>query len=199
MKVYNVSEPIVNHYINLVRANKRTIDNVPYDLREEVAHHLGISLEELTLEKAIESKIQELSESCEKTIFAGTDVELSSGMNHYSFTTNDQNNIKNLYDVAESITRLGKASETKIPYHADNNECELFSCEDIIALYFAEQKYILYHNTYFNMMKAMVKNLSSIEEVESISYGSELSEEYKEKMDEILQQSETLFVVVSEN
>lgn len=135
----------------------------------------------------VKNKITELSIICGQVITAGTDVTLSNGTKHYSFTSNDQNNIKNWFDVAVSTKVDG------IPYHADNEECELYTYLDIIQLYIAEQKYILYHNTYFNMLKAMVKTMTSIEEVTSVVYGMELNEEFSEKMNTILAQSEEVF------
>lgn len=135
----------------------------------------------------VENKTTELSIICGQVITAGTDVTLSNGTKHYSFTSNDQNNIKNWFDVAVSTKVDG------IPYHADGEECELYTYLDIIQLYIAEQKYILYHNTYFNMLKAMVKTMTSIEEVTSVVYGMELNEEFSEKMNTILAQSEEVF------
>ena len=187
MNIVNVSEPIVRHYLNLVEANKKTIQEVPEKFRQEVADILNISLEELTLEETIEKKVAELSVACGQVITAGTDVTLSNGTKHYSFTSNDQNNIKNWFDVAVSTKTDG------IPYHADGEECELYTYLDIIQLYIAEQKYILYHNTYFNMLKAMVKTLTFTEEVEAVVYGMELNEEFSEKMNTILTQSEEVF------
>ncbi len=55
MKLYNVSDPIVNHYITLVNAGKKTITEVPEKFRQEIADILGISLEEITLEQAKEN------------------------------------------------------------------------------------------------------------------------------------------------
>ena len=36
MKIYNVSEPIVNYYINLIENEKRTLIEVPERFREEI-------------------------------------------------------------------------------------------------------------------------------------------------------------------
>ena len=46
MNIVNVSDPIVRHYLILVEANKKTIQEVPEKFRQEVADILNISLEE---------------------------------------------------------------------------------------------------------------------------------------------------------
>lgn len=193
MKIYNVSEPIVQQYISLVEAGKKDIQDVPEMHREEVANILGISLAEITLAEAIDNKVAELSKTCEATIVAGTDVTLSNGTKHYSLTSNDQNNIKNLFDIAVSTKTDG------IPYHADNEECELYPYADIIQLYVSAQEYILYHNTYFNMLKTQVKSMTDIDSVSAVEYGVELNEEYAAKMNDILTQSSELFAAAMES
>lgn len=193
MKIYNTSEPIVNHYINLINAGKKTIKDVPAKFQEEVAELLGISLTELTLEEVKENKIAEMSAVSEKVIINGTDIQLSDGtIKHYSFTSNDQANIKNLFDLAVVTQADG------IPYHADNDMCELYSCADIIAIYIAEQKFILYHNTYFNTLKQYIKSLTTVEEVEAVVYGQELNAEYTAIMQSILTQSAEVFAIAME-
>ena len=141
----------------------------------------------------VENKTTELSIICGQVITAGTDVTLSNGTKHYSLTSNDQNNIKNLFDIAVSTKTDG------IPYHADNEECELYPYTDIIQLYVSSQEYILYHNTYFNMLKAQVKSMTDIDSVNAIEYGVELNEEYAGKMNDILTQSHELFAAAMES
>lgn len=137
--------------------------------------------------EAIESKITELSNICQQVIYKGADVTLTNGTKHYSFTLIDQTNIGSLFTSAVLTKTDG------IPYHADNDICELYSYMDIVRLNKAMQEYILYNTTYFNMLKAMVSKLTSIDEINAVEYGMTLSDEYVEAMNEILTQSQLMF------
>ena len=68
------------------------------------------------------------SETCQNFIYAGIDVELSGGTQHFSLMPNDQTNIDSMF---AAIT-LG-ASE--YPYHPDGGKCVMYSAADIITLY----------------------------------------------------------------
>lgn len=181
MKVYNVSEPIVNSYITLVNAGKRTIKEIPEKFQNEVATILDIPLKELTLEEEKELKIEELSNECEKLINAGTDIVLPSDgkMHHFSFTLTDQNNIKTCFDLAT-------ASKTEIPYHADNEVCRLFSVKDIVTLYAEEQYFITKTTTFFNYLRQQVKSLDTVDEVKATTFESTLNDELAVEYDKII-------------
>lgn len=181
MKIYNVSEPIVNSYIALINAGKRTIKDIPEKFQEEVAGLLNIPLKELTLEGEKEAKIAELSEECEKIINKGTDVVLPSDgeVYHFSFTLTDQNNIKTCFDLAT-------ASKTAIPYHADDEGCRLFAVEDIVTLYAEEQYFITKTTTFFNYLKQQVKSLETIDEVKATTFESTLKDEFAIEFDKII-------------
>lgn len=135
-------------------------------------------------------KLAELSDTCEKVIYAGTDVELSIGVHHFAFTTNDQNNIKTLFDLA--IT----AKPEYLPYHADGELCQMYTAADIIQLYIKEQEFILYHNTYFNTLKSYVNTLLTIDEINSVQYGQALEGSYKEQLDSIVTASASVLASV---
>lgn len=185
MKIYNTSEPIVNHYITLINAGKKTIKEVPERFQEEIAGLLNISLKDLTLEEEQEKKIVELSKACENLIYTGTDVTLPSDdvTRHYSFTLTDQTNIRTCFELAVS-------SQQEVPYHADDEGCRLYSVEDIITIYAEEQYFITEKTTYFNWLKQQVKSLEDIETVKAVTMSTPLTGEFKEEYDKIVAYAE---------
>lgn len=185
MKIYNVSEPIVNSYITLIKAGKRTIKDVPEKFQEEIAAILDIPLKELTLEEEKELKIEELSKMCEQNICDGIDVVLPSDNKtyHYSFTLTDQNNIKTCFDLAVS-------TKSATPYHADGEGCRLYSPIDIVTIYAEEQYYITKQTTFFNYLKQQIKSLNAVDEVRKITYKSELTGDFKTGYESILAYAE---------
>ena len=187
MQIVNVSEPIVRHYLTLVEAKKKDITEVPEKFRQEIADILGISLEEITLEQAKEQKIAALSEECNAIIENGTDVELSTGTEHFTFTLYDQSNIDSLFNTAVYSKMDG------IPYHSSNGSCKLYSNLDIARIYCAKESHKLYHITYFNALRDMIQQTyTEIDKVQAFSYGDELTGEYLEKLMNIMEQGTQL-------
>lgn len=83
------------------------------------------------------------SETCQNFIYAGIDVELSDGTQHFSLMPNDQTNIDSMF---AAIT-LG-ASE--YPYHPDGGKCVMYSAADIITLYSEYKSFVTKQTTYCN-------------------------------------------------
>jgi len=81
------------------------------------------------------------SEACQNFIYAGIDVELSDGTQHFSLMPNDQTNIDSMF---AAIT-LG-ASE--YPYHPDGGKCVMYSAADIITLYSEYKSFVTKQTTY---------------------------------------------------
>lgn len=175
MKIYNVSEPIVNHYITLINAGKKTIEDVPAKFQKEIASLLNIPLSTITLEDAIKEKEEELNIACQTCIYQGTDILLSDGnIHHFSFTLEDQSNLKNCLDIAV-------ASKSAVLYHADNESFVLYSLEDLVTIYSEEQSFIMTQTAFVNTLKKQVNELTTIEDVLSVTYNTKLLEHYQEE------------------
>lgn len=185
MQIYKVSEPIVNHYITLINAGKKTIKDVPERFKEEIAGLLHISLKELTLEEEQENKIAELSEVCEELIYNGADITLPSDgvTRHYSFSLTDQNNIRTCFELAVS-------SQQEVPYHADDEGCRLYSVEDIVTIYAEEQYFITEKTTYFNWLKQQIKDMTDANAVKTVTIDTPLVGEFKEEYEKIVAYAE---------
>ena len=122
------------------------------------------------------AKLQEISDTCNKVIVAGVDLELAGETVHFKLKTEDQSNIANLFRVVE----LGG---TEFPYQADGGICRIYTADEIVKIYIAMQELITRHTTYHNTLKAYVQSLTTPEEIATIVYGMKLPEPYFTEMD----------------
>ena len=117
------------------------------------------------------------SETCQNFIYAGIDVELSGGTQHFSLMPNDQTNIDSMF---AAIT-LG-ASE--YPYHPDGGKCVMYSAADIITLYSEYKSFVTKQTTYCNALRQWAKRETDPNVIGSIYYG--FSDVTLELSDELL-------------
>ena len=122
-----------------------------------------------------ETKLLSLNASCKSAIEAGVDY----AEEHYSLTTEDQ---INLMALSSAAVQDGQPK----PYHADGKACRIYPAVDIIALAAAATAHITYHTTYCNLLRQYVTTLTDADEIDAVSYGMELPEEYAAIMAEIL-------------
>lgn len=141
---------------------------------EEIYDDLYIEpLEEITMDYVKNQKIKEIRNMCNKLITDGFDITLSDGKNHhFSLTTQDQLNLTTLSAMVAS------GAET-IPYHADEETCKFFSAEDVQKIIQAAMDFKTFHITYHNALKAYIDSLVLMDDIEKVSYGMEIPEEYQ--------------------
>ena len=126
------------------------------------------------LSQTKQRKINEISLISQSTIING--VEFNG--KHYRLNTTDQINISALNMMAQ----MGN----KVPYHADGEVCRIFEPEEMIELAKASTSWIVYHTTYFNLLKHQILDYTTIEELESVYYGNPLKKEYQQIIDTII-------------
>lgn len=127
----------------------------------------------LTLEYVRNAKIAEMSRTCEHAIEDGFDLVLDDHEeHHFSLTTQDQLNLITL------STQLA-SGETAIPYHADGELCRFFTPNEVQDLIETATIHKTYHVTYFNALRAYIEQLETIEEIQAVTYGMYLAEEYQ--------------------
>jgi len=124
-----------------------------------------------TLTQVKSTKISELSLICNKMIIHGIDIEIDGIQEHFSYTDEDQRNIKELFDIVLQ-------TNNSMYYHSDNEGCKLYSVEQIISLYIAEVTNKMHNTIYFNQLKMYIESLDDANDISSIVYGSELSGKY---------------------
>lgn len=129
-------------------------------------------------------KLKEVSDACEAAITSGIDVEFKDGrQEHFSLEVPDQSNIDGVFNAVV----LGA---TAYPYHADGEQCKLYSASDIVTLYVAKQTYITKQTTYNNALRQWVRQETSLEVLKGISYGVELPDDLKAEVADILQKAQ---------
>lgn len=135
------------------------------------------------LEQAKQNKILSLCESNDKAINEGTAVVLSTGEENFTYALDDQTNIKEMFDGV-------KLGLEQYSYHENNGQCRMFSAQDIITLYFTLFTYKTRLLTYYNQLKHYVESLETVEEVNQVEYGQELTGEYLARFNEIVEQDQ---------
>ena len=125
--------------------------------------------DELVLEQ--NRKILELQYVCQATITSGINV----GENHYSLNTFDQINISTL--------GLQAQGGTSVSYHADGELCRLYTPQEFLPIVQSATAHIMYHTTYFNLLKHQILEMETKEELEKVEYGMELEEKYQIVLD----------------
>ena len=133
-----------------------------------------------TPEKLRAQKVDMANDTCEATIYAGIDAELSAGAQHFALTPNDQTNIDSMF----AAVTLGA---TEYPYHADGAQCAMYSAADILALYVAYKSFVTYQTTYCNFLKIWINREEDRATLEGITYGAELPEDLAAEMQAILE------------
>ena len=124
-----------------------------------------------TLENVKTNKISELNTICNKMITDGVDVEIDGKTEHFSYTLEDQANIDDIGEMAKT-TKLGQS------WHCDGGSCKIYALEDVIKLYMAQKMNKAPHITYTNQLKLYVGSLTNKDDVESVTYGQDLTGEY---------------------
>lgn len=126
-----------------------------------------------TLEETQEMKIAEMNTVQQSVIQAGIDVELSSGVEHFTLTDHDQTSLMGL----QSQVAVG---EENIPWHTSNEaeHCKFYSNADMQLIITAAMSYVTWHVTYFRDLRIYIRSLQSKEVVEAVTYGINIPEEY---------------------
>lgn len=125
------------------------------------------------------------SEKCRETIYSGMEIETSYGKELFTFNAEDQQNLKELCDIALS-------TQVDIPYHrnGDNNNCVIYPWQDIVKIYATLSSNKIYHTTYQNAVNNYIQNIYDMEILKNFKYGDELPESYTENIDKMLEQGQ---------
>lgn len=133
-----------------------------------------------------ESKISELSQSCNQIITSGIDVETTQGIEHFSLEETDQINLTN------AILAVNHGAMT-YPYHADGQLCRMFTAEELQNIAQTAIEFKVYHTTLCNHLLTWVRRATSIEELEQITYSADnLPEDLALSMQQLLTASASI-------
>ena len=126
----------------------------------------------------LDDKIIRLDIDCTNTIYNGTDVTLSDGNTyHFTLTDKDQANLTSL------MMELMMGAE-QVEWHADDHSehCRFYSKEDAQKFIQALTFHKKYNITYFRDLRIYVSSLTSDEEIQAVTYGIPLPEEFKSEV-----------------
>ena len=138
-----------------------------------------ISDDDDLLSQAKQRKINEVSLTSQSMIING--VEFNG--KRYRLNTTDQINMSALSAMAQ----MGN----KVPYHADGEICRVFEPEEMVQLAQTATNWIVYHTTYFNLLKHQILEYDNLEDVEKVYYGTKLKDEYQQIINTIISNGST--------
>lgn len=128
-----------------------------------------------TLEEVKTMKLQEIGMACEQSIYAGVDVALPSGTEHFSLTEKDQ---INLFGKQAQMA----AGAERIEYHQDGCPCRYYTKEEMQMIVETAFGFVTYHTTYCNALNIWVAFAETVEDVNGITYGCKIPEEYQSEV-----------------
>ena len=143
---------------------------------------MSVEWKKQDLPSLTEKKTNMANETCQKKIYAGIDVELSCGTEHFSLEMHDQANIESMF----TAVTLGAKEQQ---YHCDGGQVKTYSAADIVVLYAAYKNFVTKHMTYCNLLKVWVKREEDKNVLGEIVYGSDLPADLNEQMQAILKSS----------
>lgn len=149
-----------------------------------------------TLASVKAAKISEMNHACTAQIEAGTDIELSVGIEHFNFSSYVQTNIATAYNAAVALVSAGHPEET-IPFYNSNNECQLFSANDIMIIYFTMGVFETYAITLAHQLADQINNMTSASEIKAITFDVGcLDTEHAAQFAEIVAKSEEIVQIL---
>lgn len=128
-----------------------------------------------TLEELREAKVIEMNMTQQATIQSGIDVVLTDGTTeHFTLTEKDQISLMGLQ------TRVAMGEESIGWHTSDETEhCRYYANADMMRITTAAMEYVTFHVTYFRDLRIYIRSLETKEEVEAVTYGMEIPEEYR--------------------
>lgn len=120
-------------------------------------------------------KLQEIGAACERMIYAGVDVELPGGTEHFSLTEKDQ---INLFGKQAQMA----AGIEKFEYHQDGHPCRYYTKEEMQMIVETALGFVTYHTTYCNALNIWVASLEDADAVNAVLYGCEVPEAYQSEV-----------------
>lgn len=137
-----------------------------------IKNSIGIvNTNNMTLEEFKAYYKEQIGKQCTAAIENGVDIETSLGKKHFSYTIEDQSNIKDLV-ITASITDF----TLPLPYHADGEPCAIYQPKDIMNIYMELSSNKTYHTTYCNILNLMLAEATDMVSVKGITYGMELND-----------------------
>ena len=128
-----------------------------------------------TLEDVQEAKVSEMNTIQQAVIQDGVNVTLTDGsVEHFTLTDHDQTSLMGLQSQVI-------AGEEMIPWHTsdETEHCKFYSNADMALITSAAMACVTWHVTYFRDLRIYIRSLQTREEVQAVSYGIDIPEDYQ--------------------
>lgn len=152
---------IPSHILNDLRSYK--YENGKFILRDDILEKRVVAVKT--------AKIDAMSGICKRVITRGFD---HSDGNHYSLNESDQLKLQNLSIKAS----MGCVTS----WHCDDGVCQFYEPDKMLELTSHAELHIAYHHTYFNQLKFQINQMTSIDDIVSVSYGMKLDDRYSAQL-----------------
>lgn len=171
-------EPSTEYVYDLFRIRHPYSEVLAEQIEADYEAWLEVAIDQI-LQKAKKEKAREVKGKCETTIYDGVDVETDFGVEHFSLSTHDQQNLS-------TIKMILAGGAEMYPYHAGGQPCALYSAEDLNRLIETATAHIVYHTTYCNLLCVWIARETDEDVVNGIYYGIDLPEDLAEYMNNLL-------------
>lgn len=128
-----------------------------------------------------EYKLQEISEACTASIYAGDQVVLADGhAETFSFDDKDQADLQALASIAMMNPKV------ELTWHSNGNVCKFYSGIDIILIYQTLNMKLFRETTICNALNILVRNAQSKPDIEQYYWGCELPAEEQARVNDLI-------------
>lgn len=151
---------------------------------KELTDEEKAALKEQEFISAKSNKINSMEEACKNAIETGIVIDGK----QYAYTVQDQSNMLNAMSLAQQ-------TGLEVPYHANGESCSLYNYTALATIYMQEQMNLTKNQTYFNQLKLYINSIDDVElldEINNIYYGTELTGEYLDTYNMIIEQSQQI-------
>ncbi len=126
-----------------------------------------------TLEEVKAAKKQEISFAYQSVKAAGVDVELSTGKEHFPLSDEE------VTFLMGKQFEIASGNVEAVSYQDASNRCKFYAVEDMQKIIQEALLFVSYQTTYRNTLWEWVDECETKEEVEAITYGCEIPEQYQ--------------------
>lgn len=130
--------------------------------------------------QAISKKIEELKKAKDSAIQNGADVTLSDGtQKHFFYGISNQTDIGTMFNAV----MLGMDSYI---YHSEDGGCDIYEKADIMQIHSTLSSLKTKEETYYGQLVKYVNTLSTVPEIQNVTYGMELTGIYLAEYNRLL-------------
>lgn len=163
----------------VITGDKASKEDIEADFDYWFEKAAGLSQDEFgdkfSLEDLRRKRYEEVGTACEQTIYRGVDVEISTGVEHFSLTEKDQINL-----FAKKMQLL--AGESRMEYHENGQLCRYFDAKDMQKIVDTAMFYVSYNTTYCNSLNMWIKSAEKSSDLELIYWGADIPEEFQSEV-----------------